>query len=216
MHASIRKALGALALLVASSLPGDQAHGFEQDDYYLLAVSWVPSWCATEGDARNAPQCDTNAGWQVHGLWPQYANGGWPAYCETDARDPSRAQTRAMRDIMGDGGLAWHQWKKHGRCSGLGARAYFAKTRRAFAGLKWPDALQDIARTTRTTPDAVEAVFRSVNPAFMQDGMITTCRDGNLQELRLCLTRDLHPRRCGADVLAQTCRARQVILPSQR
>lgn len=217
MHKWLRNGLGALLLVVAGGyLLGNRADGTEPGDYYLLALSWVPSWCAADGDARNAAQCTTGAGWLVHGLWPQYAAGGWPEYCATDARDPSRAQTRAMADIMGDGGFAWHQWKKHGRCSGLSAEAYFARTRAAFARLAWPDALSDIARPIRATPEAVETAFRAANPGFGADMVIATCRDGHLQELRLCLGPDLAPRDCGADVLERACRARRVILPPQR
>jgi len=218
MQGVFRKGLGVLAVLVVAGfyLLGNQADSSEQDDYYLLALSWVPSWCAAEGDARDAAQCQTDTGWQVHGLWPQYANGGWPEYCQTDARDPRRAQTRAMADIMGDGGLAWHQWKKHGRCSGLSAEDYFARTRAAFAQLTWPKSLREIASATRATPETIEQAFRAANPDFGPDMVIATCREGNLQELRVCLNRDLSPRDCGADVLERACRARQITLPPLR
>lgn len=218
MQKLLRKGLGALALLVIAGfyLLGEQADSTERDDYYLLALSWVPSWCAAEGDARDAAQCDTDAGWQVHGLWPQYADGGWPEYCETDARDPSRAQTGAMADIMGDGGLAWHQWKKHGRCSGLSAETYFKATRYAFESLTWPTDLAEVNQATRATPEAIEAAFRTANPTFGPDMVIATCRNGNLQELRLCLANDLSPRNCDSDVLDRACRAGQVTLPPQR
>ena len=35
-----------------------------------------------------------------------------------------------------------------------------------------------------------------------------TCRDDRVQEVRLCLDRDLAPRTCGADVLRSACRDR--------
>ncbi|SUZ33399.1 Ribonuclease [Roseibaca ekhonensis] len=215
MQHLLRKGLGALAVLVMAGfyLIGEQADSSERGDYFLLALSWAPSWCEAEGEARDAPQCANGTGWQVHGLWPQFAAGGWPEFCETDARDPSRAQTRAMADIMGDGGLAWYQWKKHGRCSGMSAETYFDNTRAAFERLRWPDALTDINRATRAAPDAIESAFRNANPEFGADMVIATCRDGNLQELRLCLTSDMAPRDCTPDVLERVCRARQVTLP---
>ena len=37
-----------------------------------------------------------------------------------------------MADIMGSGGSAWHQWKKHGRCSGLSPDDFFALSREAY------------------------------------------------------------------------------------
>lgn len=218
MQKPFRKGLAVVALLVlcGTYVLGDRADSSEQDNYYLLALTWVPSWCAAEGDARDAAQCDTDAGWLVHGLWPQYADGGWPEYCDTDQRDPSRAQTGAMSDIMGDGGLAWHQWKKHGRCSGLTADTYFKATRFAFERLNWAPNLAKVERGIRARPEDIEAAFRDANPEYGPDMVIATCRDGNLQELRLCLGPDLSPRRCDADVLERACRARQITMPAQR
>ena len=43
-----------------------------------------------------------------------------------------------MADIMGGAGLAFYQWKKHGRCSGLSPQDYFATARRAFASVTIP------------------------------------------------------------------------------
>jgi ribonuclease T2 len=68
-------------------------------DYYVLALSWSPNWCALEGDARHADQCETDAGWILHGLWPQF-HRGWPAFCPTVERAPSRRMTGDMADIM--------------------------------------------------------------------------------------------------------------------
>ena len=49
-----------------------------------------------------------------------------------------------------------------------------------------------------------QLAFLKANPG-LTSGMITiTCTSGRIQEARLCLTRDLQPRRCGADV-ARDC-----------
>ena len=41
---------------------GERAGDF---DYYVLSLSWSPTWCALEGDDRGSPQCDAAAdfGW---------------------------------------------------------------------------------------------------------------------------------------------------------
>jgi ribonuclease T2 len=217
MRKLFRHALGGVALVAATAiyLLGERAESLEHGDYYLLAVSWLPSWCDLEGHARGAPQCDDGLGWTVHGLWPQHDTGGWPEYCDTDARDPGRAQTRAMADIMGDGGLAWHQWKKHGRCTGLSADAYFRQTRDAFTAITFPPALADIDRARQLSPAAALTALREANSYIGQDMAIATCRDGNLQEIRLCLTTDLTPRTCGADVLARQCDRAKVVMPAR-
>ena len=83
---------------------GEKAGEF---DYYVLSLSWSPNWCAYEGDARDSDQCDArhNHGWILHGLWPQYERG-FPDYCQTATRPPSRSMTAEMADIMGTPGLA--------------------------------------------------------------------------------------------------------------
>jgi ribonuclease T2 len=171
-------------------------------DHYLLALSWSPSWCAAEGEASGAEQCERDLGFALHGLWPQHAEG-WPEYCDTTARDPSRAETAAMADVMGSGGLAWHQWKKHGRCSGLDPADYFALARAALAQVALPR-----FAAGRASADAVEAAFLAANPELEAEHLVVTCRSGRIAEVRICLTRALEPRGCAPDVAADACRDR--------
>ncbi|MCE0504341.1 ribonuclease T2 [Roseivivax sp. GX 12232] len=175
-------------------------------DYYVLALSWSPTWCALEGDARGSPQCapERDAGWILHGLWPQFEEG-WPAYCPTTERPPSRAMTGDMARIMGTSGLAWHQWKKHGTCSGLSAAEYYAKAEAAFDSLTRPGVFARLEQPVRLPASLVEEAFLKENPGLAPDMLTVTCRSGRIQEARLCLTRDLAPRDCGADVV-RDCR----------
>jgi ribonuclease T2 len=186
------------ALILAGALAGP-ARAF---DYWLLALSWSPSWCATTG-GEEADQCapERDLDFVLHGLWPQF-DDGWPEDCATAERDPTRRETAAMADVMGSGRLAWHQWRKHGRCSGLPPEDYFALSRFAF-GLLAPPALDE-----RMTAGEVEAAFVAANPGFTSADMVATCRDGLLREVRLCLSLDLEPRACGADVARGACRDR--------
>ncbi len=170
-------------------------------DYWILALSWSPSWCALEGDARGAPQCDRGRGlgWVLHGLWPQHETG-WPSWCRTAARNPSRADTAAMTDIMGSAGAAWYQWKKHGRCSGLDGAAYLSLARTAYEAVARPQLLRRLRQPVRLPARVVEEAFLEANPGLEADQVTVTCKAGRIQEVRLCLERDsLSPRRCGAD-----------------
>ena len=188
-----------LALLCPPALAaGERAGDF---DYYVLALSWSPNWCRLEGDARGSPQCDEDRdfGWVLHGLWPQYERG-WPSDCATTARNPSRGETAAMADIMGTSGLAWHQWRKHGRCSGLSSQDYFDLSREAYATVVRPDVFRRLSRTVRLPALVVEEAFLEVNPDLTADGVTVTCKAGHVQEVRICLTKNMRPRACGADV----------------
>ena len=180
---------------------GDRAGQF---DYFVLSLSWSPSWCALEGDARGSPQCDGDAdfGWILHGLWPQYEKG-WPSYCTTPEPNPPRRQTAAMADISGTSGLAWHSWNKHGRCSGLSAEAYFDAARRAFDAVAKPPVLRKLDAPVRLPAQVIEQAFLEANPDLAPEMITITCKSGHIQEARICLTKDLTPRRGGADVLRQ-------------
>lgn len=193
-----RAAILALLLPAAAIAEGERAGTF---DHYVLALSWNATWCAIEGDARGADQCDPrhDHGFTLHGLWPQDAVG-WPSYCRTAARDPSRRQSDAMADIMGSGGLAWHQWKKHGRCSGLSAEDYFALARRAHDRVTRPAIFRQLTQEVRLPPDVVEEAFLESNPGLAADGITVTCADGRVHEVRICLDRDLGYLTCGPDV----------------
>lgn len=167
-------------------------------DYYVMALSWSPNWCALEGDRRQAPQCEDDYGWVLHGLWPQYESG-WPDFCQTSEKAPSRRMTNEMTDIMGSAGLAWHQWKKHGTCTGLSAGDYFALSRVAYTSVTRPEVFRKLDDPVRLPALVIEEAFLKDNPDLSPDMLTVTCRDGYVQEVRICLTRGLEPRACGAD-----------------
>jgi ribonuclease T2 len=204
-------AAGAAGLAAGPAQAQDRAGDF---DHFVLALSWSPAWCATEGAGRagEAAQCDPRAarGFVVHGLWPQHEEG-WPEHCPTDARGPSRRETAAMADIMPSGELAWAQWRKHGRCTGLSGAAYLDLTREAARRVTIPPGLARPGEPARVDPRLVEAAFRAANPGFPPDGITVTCRDGLLREVRLCMDRALRPRACAPDS-ARDCPARSVTL----
>jgi ribonuclease T2 len=207
----------AVLLLLALALPAHAEDDAAGDfDYYVMALTWSPNWCALKGDARDDDQCDARHayGFTLHGLWPQHESG-YPSNCRSVQRDPSRAETAAMTDIMGSGGLAWYQWKKHGRCTGLTARDYFATARRAYGSVSLPDVFQHLNRSITLPASVVEDAFVEANPALPRDAITITCEAGMIQEVRLCLTKDLSPRRCGDDVI-RDCRMKDAVLEPVR
>ena len=208
----MRSILGvALAGLMAcaAQAEGERAGTF---DYYVMALSWSPNWCALEGDQRGAPECDKGAGrsFTLHGLWPKYESG-WPDFCRSTQRDPSRGESDGMADIMGSSGLAWYQWKKHGRCAGLPARDWYATMRRAYGAVTIPEVFEGLNRSVTLPASVVEDAFLESNPGLKPDQITITCDDGMVQEVRLCLTKDLQPRRCGADVI-RDCKLRDAVM----
>ena len=193
-----------LALLISLSALSARAEGERagEFDYYVMALSWSANWCAIEGDARNSPQCNSSEdhGWILHGLWPQF-HRGYPSFCQTAKRPPSRGLTADMEDIMGTAGLAWHQWKKHGTCTDLSATDYYALSRRAYATVTRPSIFRKLDRPVKLPASVVEDAFLKENPALTRDSITITCRQGYFQEARICLSRDLNPVPCGREVI---------------
>jgi len=197
--------LKTLALVLTLGAPAAaQDQGTAGDfDYYVLALSWQPNWCAREGFARGAEACTEDGalpGWLLHGLWPQYEEG-YPVDCPTPERNPSRAVTSSMTGLYGSSGSAWHQWNKHGRCTGLSAEDYYALSQLAFDRVDMPDVLDALDRTVTLPATLIEEAFLAENDGWEPDMLTITCRDGYVAEARLCLTRELEPRICGADVV---------------
>ena len=195
----MRSLFAFLLLTLPAFADGEKAGEF---DYYVMALSWSPNWCALEGDAKGSDQCEArhDHGWILHGLWPQFERG-WPSYCKTSFRNPSRSDTGAMADIMGTGGLAWHQWNKHGRCSGLTSADYFSLSRAAYDSVTRPEVFRKLDRSVKLPASVVEEAFLKANPQLTPDGVTITCKSSFIQEARICLTRELEPRVCGRDVI---------------
>ncbi len=187
------------ALLLATPVWAEDVAG--EFDYYVLSLSWSPTWCSLEGDERGSPQCDEEKdfGWILHGLWPQY-DEGWPANCPTNFRAPSRRQTSEMADIMGTSGLAWHQWRKHGVCSGLDSEDYYALSRLAYEKITRPPVFRRLDRPVTLPATLIEEAFIEANPEMSASQITITCKQGYIQEARICLTRDLEFQNCGIDV----------------
>ena len=133
----------------------------------------------------------------------------------TVERDPTRAETAAMADIMGGAGLAFYEWKKHGRCSGLSATAYFDTVRHAFASVTIPPVFSQMSKTLNVPAEVIEGAFLESNPGLKRDQITITCKDGLIQEVRICLTPDLSPRRCGDDTI-RDCTLQDAVLEAIR
>lgn len=211
MHIWFRTVLAAMFLACPAVAKNEIAGEF---DYFVLSLSWSPNWCALEGDARNSPQCDADHGWIMHGLWPQF-HRGYPSYCRTVERPPSRGMTADMADVMGTSGLAWHQWNKHGTCTGLSAPAYYALSRKAYAQVTRPPVFRKLDRTVKLPASVVEDAFLQSNPTFEPDGVTVTCRDGHIQEVRVCLSLELAPVPCGQDVV-RDCKMKDAVFTPLR
>lgn len=185
-------------------------------DYYVLALSWSPSYCAAAGERANRLQCASGRQFSfvVHGLWPQY-DKGWPQFCDRRPSRVSRSDVDRMLDIMPSPGLVRHQWEKHGTCTQLTANDYLELTRKAYDAIRIPEAFGRIGRFLTVDPRKVENSFLKANPDLSPEGISVTCDRRRLREVRVCFTKDLAFRACPA-VDNRACRKRRVVMPPVR
>lgn len=207
--------LAALVFFNASPKAAAQSASF---DYYILALSWSPTWCADKGDARNSEQCErgANSGFVVHGLWPAQANGDSPTECGPQGRNPTRMALDIAAEVYPSIGLARYQWRKHGVCSGLDPSAYFTAAKDARARVTIPAPLQAPTQDLQTTPLSVERVFAEANQGLRADMIQIACRRDQLTEVRLCMSRDLKSFVTCPAIQRRECRAQSITIPAGR
>lgn len=187
-------------------------------DLYVLALSWSPGFCELDGDReRNSEQCADGAGLRfvVHGLWPQYERG-YPSECGPSGRTPSRIALDQAKGLFPTEGLARYQWRKHGTCSGSSPSDYFADVRRAREKVVIPPVLAKADRDQNWTAIDLERAFVAANPGLRTDMMSVACKRGVLQEVRICLSKDLRDFRMCGEVDRSGCRARDITVVAPR
>lgn len=122
-------------------------------DFYTLALSLAPAFCET---APNKKQCDklsesvnTTTPLTLHGLWPENARAGsYPESCAGQAISvralERQIDARRLRQFMPGivDGLASHEWRKHGTCTGLSPESYFA------AAITWTERINTALLST--------------------------------------------------------------------
>jgi len=205
-----------LAGVLASSAAAQVARQSEPGkfDYYLLSLSWSPSFCETARGGAAAQQCGRRPySFVVHGLWPQFERG-FPEACQVPPPRLDRRIVDGMLDLMPAPPLVYHEWDAHGTCSGLDARAYFDSVRKARAAVTIPPDFVEPQMPLTVTPQEVVDKFVKANDGLTAAGVQIDCDRTRLREVRICLTRDLKFRDCGASRPA--CRSAQVVMPPVR
>ena len=184
-----------------------------QFDYYLLSLSWAPTYCLTHPD--DGAECSSKGyGFVLHGLWPQYDGGGYPENCETQFELTADAAAKG-RTIYPSERLMAHEWQTHGTCSGVTALSYFSTADRATAAVSIPAEFSAPQQDQLLTAPQVIDLFRRANPRMPEGAMTVACSRASMSEVRICLTKDLIVRACGQGV-RNSCPKVPLRLPASR
>lgn len=204
--------LSALACLTAPAMAQDEGRP-GVFDFYVLALSWSPTYCETDG-RRDREQCapGEDHAFVVHGLWPQHERG-YPQFCPGPSTWVEAERAREMADLMPSRDLVFRQWRKHGTCSGLNQTAYFDLVREAHDRVVQPRPLRDPARDIAVSADALEAAFVSANRGLRRDMLAVRCDAGLVEEVRVCLDKRLNFRAC-PDIDRRGCAQGSLTMPA--
>ncbi len=195
------------ALLIASALtvPSMAATDF---DFYVYSTSWQPSFCY--GHYGDYPGCSTpDDFWEenltIHGAWPQYTNGSWPADCTSEGFDDSVVQKvgeSVMKKYWPNVKEAetsssytefWeHEWTKHGTCSGLDQAAYFQATIDNFPST--PSIVGKAVGSSLSKSDLIAAYGTTVVPQ---------CSSGYLSDIIVCMSKEFKAMDCPDSVISE-------------
>lgn len=205
-----------VALLAALSGPVAAQSRSGDFDFYVLTLSWSPSYCAAEGSRTGDVQCSGGRPYEfvVHGLWPQYERG-FPEFCNQSAPRIPQRLIDSMLDIMPSPRLVIHQWRKHGLCADTDPARYFQTVRTARQKIRVPDEFSNVRFWRTVSPGQVETAFVKANPGLPSDGIAVTCDSRHLREVRICVTPDLGFRSC-PEIDRRNCRANRVAMPPSR
>ncbi len=197
-------------------------------ELYVLAYSWQPEFCRGQPTyAGCSPVQDYwNKDFTLHGLWPQYAAGGYPQSCTTEPFDPAVPNKVGFSDMTKYWPNAqkaetdptyssfWeHEWTKHGTCTGLVQYDYFQNT-------------VNLAKTFGSPKILTAAVGRNISASILRDAFggptraSLQCNNGAyLSGVFTCWSHDSglvkEQQVCPADVQKEdTCTASSLIVTS--
>lgn len=190
-------------------------------DLFLLATRWTPEFCyghtfvnllTDEVYQEVYPGCEDpltlwNTTMTLHGLWPQYSEGGYPQFCDSpygpdiDEDDVDPLMYDYWPNVEADPSSEdyldfWHhEWKKHGTCTHYDQKQYFQTA-------------LDLFMYNFSTPLAVSAnVGRSVAlgeiQAAFEKPTAVGCRGAYLDQIFTCWDLDFQQVECPKDVLGE-------------
>jgi ribonuclease T2 len=183
-------------------------------DYYVMALSWSPTYCELHPEEEE--QCSHKGyGFVLHGLWPQYEDGGGPEHCPT-TDEPDRKTVANALAFMPSKPLITHEWMTHGACTGLDPTAYFALADRAFAAVHVPPQFNAPHDAVNVTSDQFRSAFKDANANLDEETMSIHCTRGEFVELRVCLDKNLSPRACGKRMQSRCPATAEFAMPASR
>ena len=207
---------GTLGVGLAQTAPSAPPVATAQFDYYVMTLSWAPGFCDLGGKDTSSPECaeGSGQGFVVHGLWPDNEFRPNPEACR--GQDATPADLDDEHGVYPNDRLASYEYRKHGTCTGLSARDYFATVRSVRTRLKIPEIFQAPSEQLKMAPEEIEQAFMTANANLHPDNMAISCSNGELVDVRFCLAKDLSSYAVCRKVARHTCQRGSLVVAPVR
>jgi ribonuclease T2 len=188
-------------------------------DYFVLALSWSPDYCATNG-TNDPQQCSLGKklGFVLHGLWPQYEKG-YPSNCSNE-KMPKSVKDQ-FPGLYPNDSLFDHEWEKHGTCTGLTPVEYLEVGKALKEAVIIPGEFRSPESPFRTSMNQLKAFFAQANPTFSTASIEVSCSSSGryLKEIYVCFSREGAATSCSAEMhktALKSCQAKDFLVRNTR
>ncbi|PSR94985.1 Ribonuclease [Actinidia chinensis var. chinensis] len=200
-----------LFLLIASVHQGSggvaEARKQREFDYFALALQWPGTYCQKTRQCCSSNACcrGSNAPTEftIHGLWPDYNDGTWPACCTHSEFDMGKVSplldglNKYWPSLSCGSSSTCHE--KHGTCSFPVIRdeyEYFLTTLNVYFKYNVTKVLNEAGYVPSNSEKyPLGGVISAIQNAFHATPLLV-CSNGAVEELRLCFYKDFKPRDC--------------------
>ena len=193
-----------ISATVSHAPPEPRAPASSSFDFYLMALTVHPAFCADGHSRKRECQVRGHRPLVIHGLWPERNEPrSYPRGCVAAPLELDSALALELADFMPGVAdhLDEHEWREHGGCSGLGDDEYF---RHALELARGVDAALSAKLTTlagrETTAADLRELVNSFQPGLgssltfhcrtLRDAPEAHSREPYLIEVRQCVDND--------------------------
>lgn len=156
------------------------------------------------------------------GLWPELRNGNYPCDCTSEGFNANEVSSIRSElntywpSLNGPNPTFWsHEWSKHGTCATQYSSQldYFSGT---LALRDKYDAVSALAKVgiypSNTKGFTLQALKTAMSNAYGVKALVTCDKQGRIQEVWLCIGKDLQPTPCNG--VNDNCNAQMLYLPA--
>lgn len=194
-------------------------------DYLLFVQVWPGSWIndVTKVTYQDIKTTFNNTYFTIHGLWPEYYNSTWPEFCNKDKFNISAIQniTKYLEIYwtnFHNPAILWsHEFQKHASCAKSdpllsSEYKYFS----AGLNLRNQMNLYAILKNSNIVPSNnikydVAVLGKAVSLGLNHTAVIICDQNNILNEIRVCLNKNLELFDCPSAEMKEQCQQEYVI-----